>query len=117
MEQQSFELQPLRIQAGWKVEYNNFTAYDISLNNKNEMFSYLVEDLLQLSFHKEDSSVRLIIDLGWYPSGDANGSYKLFMVKDSNWSVPLETFESKLKSEVIYKIEHWVCYDFFSKYL
>ncbi len=117
MEQQPFELQPLRIQAGWKVEYNSFTDYDIELHNRNEMFSYLVEDLLQLSFHKEDGSDSLIIDLGWYPSGDANGSYKLLMVKGSDWSAPLETFETKLKSEVVSKIEYWVCYGFFRKYL
>lgn len=24
-----YELQPLRIQAGWKIQYNNFTEYDI----------------------------------------------------------------------------------------
>ena len=117
MEQQPFELQPLRIQAGWKVEYNSFTDYDIELHNRNEMFSYLVEDLLQLSFHKEVSSVSLIIDLGWYPSGDTNGSYKLYLVKDSNWSAPLEIFETKSKSEVVSKIEYWVCYGFFCKYL
>lgn len=27
-----YELQPLRIQTGWKIENNNFTEYDIDIH-------------------------------------------------------------------------------------
>ena len=28
----TYELQPLRLQSGWKIEFNNFTEYDILKN-------------------------------------------------------------------------------------
>lgn len=106
-----YELQPLRIQAGWKIEYNNFTEYDVNIHGLNDLFE-LHEDLLQL--HNE--KVNLIIDLGWYPSYDINGKYLLLLVKDYKWDCPLEQVASKSKKEIIDCIEKWVCHDFFAKY-
>ncbi len=34
-----YELQPLRIQAGWKIEYNNFTEYDIDMHGESDFFA------------------------------------------------------------------------------
>ena len=106
-----YELQPLRIQAGWKIEYNNFTEYDIDIHGLNDLFE-LNEDLLQL--HNEKAN--LIIDLGWYPSHDINGEYLLLLVKDEKWNHPLERITSKSKKEITDCIEKWVCHDFFAKY-
>ena len=117
MERQIFELQPLRIHSGWKVEFNDFTEYDLSVDDKSLAHTYLIEDLLQLSFTHKDNSTILLIDLGWYPDGDTDGSYKLYMIKDYNWDAPLEAFETKQKAEIISRIEYWVCYGFFNKYL
>lgn len=35
-----YELQPLRIQAGWKVEYNNFSEYDIDEHGESEKVAW-----------------------------------------------------------------------------
>lgn len=109
----SFELQPLRIPAGWSVKYNMFSEYD--LDKDGAEYSYeLCEDLLQLE------NQNLLIDLGWYPQGDIEGSYQLYLIdKTNNFSFdsPLKVFKSKSKQEIIYRIEYWTNYDFFSKYL
>lgn len=109
----SFKLQPLRISSGWKVVYNTFSEYEP--DKDSEDYSYeLSEDLLQLE------NQNLCLDLGWYPEGDINGSYKLCLV-DTNVDLPFETplvcFNSKSKKEIISMIECWTDYDFVSKYL
>lgn len=108
-----FELQPLRIQAGWRIEINNFTEYDIEKDGEKYSFE-LCEDLLQLSFNEE---VNIIIDLGWYPSGDINGNYILQFIKDYNWDFPLEELITRSKKEVISCLEKWTCHGFYHKYL
>ena len=108
-----FELQPLRISTGWFVSYNTFSEYDPDIDGED--YSYeLCEDMLQLKNNN------LLIDLGWYPSGNMKGNYKLFLVdttKKTPWETPLEVFCSKSKKEIIHMIEYWTNYDFFSKYL
>ena len=109
----SFELQPLRISTGWKVAYNMFWEYDPDTDGTDYAHE-LCEDLLQLSNNN------LLLDLGWYPHGDIEGSYKLYLVdvtKESPFESPLEVFVSKSKQEVIKRIEYWTNYGFFSKYL
>lgn len=109
----TFELQPLRIPAGWKITYNMFSEYDPEKDSSE--YSYeLCEDLLQLE------NQNLLIDLGWYPEGDIEGSYKLYLVdttKDYPFNSPLELFKSKSKQEIIDRLEYWTNYNFFSKYL
>ena len=106
-----YELQPLRVQAGWKIEFNNFTEYDIDIHGEKDSFE-LHEDLLRLSNEKAN----LIIDLGWYPSYDISGNYLLLLVRDCKWDCPLEEVSSKSKKEIIACIEKWVCHGFFAKY-
>lgn len=106
-----YELQPLRIQAGWKIEYNNFTEYDIDIHGSNDLFE-LNEDLLRLYSEKAN----LVIDLGWYPCHDIDGKYMLSLVKDYKWDCPLVQITSKSKKEIIACIEKWVCHDFFAQY-
>lgn len=108
----SYKLQPLRLQTGWKIEFNNFTEYDINIHSKEHSFE-LCEDLLQI--YNEKSG--LIIDLGWYPSGDEFGSYKLFLIKNFNWDSPLEEVVTRSKNDVINYIEKWSDYGFYEKYL
>lgn len=106
-----YELQPLRLQAGWKIEYNNFTEYDRDIHGESDI-SELNEDLLRLCNEKHN----LIIDLGWYPNCDENGNYILMLVKDYKWDCPLEYVSVKSKKEIVSYIEKWVCYAFFAKY-
>lgn len=51
-----YELQPLRIQTGWKIEYNNFTEYDIGIHGPNDVFE-LNENLLRL--HNENANLMI----------------------------------------------------------
>ena len=106
---EQFEIQPLRLLAGWTVEFNGF--YQCDPNNCSNFDAYFTEDLLQLS----NSRFNLVIDLGWY--GDINGTYKLFLVKNCNWEKPLEVVSTRNPAVIIEKIELWSNYYFFQKYL
>lgn len=108
-----FELQPLRIQGGWKVEYNNFTEFDIEIHGTDNVWQFLGEDLLRLSLNDK----AIIIDLGWYYDGEDDGRYILEMVKDYNWECPLEILETKSKKDIIAHIEKWVCHGYYSRYI
>lgn len=110
--QMYYELQPLRIQAGWRIEYNNFTEYDMDIHGVDDLFE-LHEDLLRLRHINR----KLIIDLGWYPSYEIDGSYLLMFVKNFDWDNPLEQISTRSKKEIIACIEKWVCRGFFEKYL
>lgn len=106
-----YELQPLRLQAGWKIEFNDFTEYDMAVHGKHDSFE-LHEDLLQLMNEKAN----LVIDLGWYPSYDVNGNYLLLFIKGYDWDSPLEKVITKSKNEIIACIEKWVDAGFWKKY-
>lgn len=108
-----YELQPLRIQAGWSIELNNFSEYDMSVHGEEDYYE-LNEDLLQLKY----TGANIIIDLGYYPAHSCDeGNYILYLVKDCDWEKPLEKVMTRDKKEVIKTIEKWVCYDFIQKYL
>ena len=105
-----YELQPLRVKRGWRIEWNNFKEYDIGVHSKDDRYE-LHEDLLQLFNEKAN----LIIDLGWYPSHDENGNYILLLIKNYDWDSPLEKIVSKSKGEIVEYIEKWVDWDFWRK--
>lgn len=106
-----YELQPLRIQTGWSVAFNDFTEYDPGRDGEGDV-SCLHEDLLQL----RHGGTGLVIDLGWYPSGDRNGRYVLLLVRGRDWDEPLERAESRSKGEIIGLIEHWMSEAFWGRY-
>ena len=106
-----YELQQLRIQSGWKIEFNNFTEYDLSIHGKYDCYE-LNEDLLQLVNEKAN----LIIDLGWYPNFDESGEYILLLIKNHRWDSPLKEMVSKSKKEIIDYIEKWVDFGFWEQY-
>ena len=108
----NYDLQPLRIPAGWYVSYNMFSEYDPEKDGE-EYCGELCEDLLQLE-HDD-----ILIDLGWYPHGDIGGSYKLYMVdktRERPFEQPLEVFSSRSKEKIVYTLEYWT-YGHYSKYL
>ena len=62
----------------------------------------------------------LLIDLGWYPHGDLEGSYKLYMVNitfEAPFQHPLEVFSSRSKTEILEKLEYWTNSGFYQKYI
>ena len=54
---------------------------DIDLSNQ---IYFLKEDMLQVEYPKT-----LLLDVGWYPSFDINGSFQIRAIKDNNWDTPL----------------------------
>lgn len=46
---------------------------------------HLREDLLQVSYY----GGLYILDVGWYPSMDADGEFQLLVVREGNWSKPV----------------------------
>lgn len=65
-----------------KIVYNEF---NISLNVEfDKQTDKLLEDLLQIKYDND-----IIIDVGWYPEYDANGSFSIQVIKDYNWDEPI----------------------------
>jgi len=99
----TIKLQPLRIPSSWEIEYNSFSELDPENIRKEDKRTWVnfTEDLLQTK-HKR---YNVLIDLGWYPEADPEGCFGIDVIKDMDWENPLETFESRSKSEVVDKIE------------
>ncbi len=72
-------LQPLRVPAGWLVEYNN-GLWEIDPDPARipeaERWVIFKEDMLQMHHAKANRT----LDLGWQPEGDlARGKYRLVL--------------------------------------
>lgn len=101
-------LQRLRIPSGWKVTYNNFCEIEPPLNASadDDMWLFFTEDLLQIV--KEKKKKEFLIDLGWIPEAEPEGSFYLQVIENSNWEKPLEEFKSKDQKLIIEKIEYYL---------
>ncbi len=107
-------LQPLRIPAGWHADYNEF--FDVEPDHTAEAFSgswlYFKEDMLQLT-HPE---WRLLLDLGWYPEFQPEGSFLLQLIQlmddveqmPEAWWHPLATYRSLSRHTIVAMIEAWL---------
>ncbi|WZO97049.1 hypothetical protein EP7_004066 [Isosphaeraceae bacterium EP7] len=70
------------------------------------------EDLLQLS-HERNS---VLLDLGWYPDGDPNGTFRLLAIRRcpndeemrASWANPLRMLERCSKAEIVQAVEDWL---------
>ena len=74
---------PLRIPAGWTICQNHFLEIEpeeASLENGRLDFPFY-EDML----HLRNADLRMVLDLGWYPDGDPNGTYRLCLIQ---WDAP-----------------------------
>lgn len=83
----------------WRVTYDNF-SWLLEDNNFQENKDFLGEDILQIEhLHKS-----CIIDIGWYPSFDTSGEFKILLIKNKNWSSPLLEYSTTDLGEIIKKI-------------
>lgn len=100
-----FELTPSQIQRGWSIIYNEFSMSTDDINEDE-----LLEDLLQLQ------NKNIMIDVGWYPEGDINGSYKIYLTDkelENPFDSPLKYLSTSSVKEVLETIEFWTnddCY-------
>ncbi len=75
-------LHPLEIPGGWMVAKNHFYNINPDEVRKGDRLGFpFIEDILQLS----NDSLRMTLDLGWYPDGDPNGSFRLSLIQ---WDAP-----------------------------
>lgn len=83
----------------WRVTYDNF-SWLLEDNNFQENKDFLGEDILQIEhLHKF-----CIIDIGWYPSFDTSGEFKILLIKNKNWHSPLLEYSTTDLGEIIKKI-------------
>lgn len=66
-----------------KVVYDDFDI-NSELPLSEQIYS-LKEDLFQLNYND-----KYIIDIGWYPEFDVNGTFSIVLIEDFNWQHPLE---------------------------
>lgn len=107
-------LQPLRIPTGWHVAYNQFFDVDpdLSVEAYSGVWWDFKEDMLQLTH----SHYRVLVDLGWYPEHQPEGSFKLVLIQLTDdkedmpeaWSHPIATYRSQSRQTIVATIEAWL---------
>lgn len=71
----------LKLKAGI-LSYDDLFHWFTDKTSVDKHISWLDEDLAQITFPNND----YIIDIGWYPSRDAAGSFAVIVVKNNDWS-------------------------------
>lgn len=110
-------LQPLKIPAGWSVEWNLLTDIDPT---ENSIHQFTGSSLLLIN-----SPTRLkAIDVSWRPEGDINGFYQLQVIcllpnfnsktntieYEGIWETPELEFSTKNRLELVDKLNHLLFY-------
>lgn len=116
-------LQPLRIPAGWHIEFNKLICTEPqTIDKDDERWFDFTEDIAYIYTvrqRKKDHKIqtqKLGIDLGWYPDCNPNGKFCLQAVLNDDWENPLQKFFSKSTKEVIKRWEKWLFCDFYGFY-
>ncbi len=105
-------LQPLRIEAGWLVKYNQLYEVDPILGFEDYFEGSSLLMLVNVSRLK-------IIDVEWRPERDLNGKYKLVVLNfvenfnpksnvfdhDLDWENPYLSFSTASRLELVQKLE------------
>ena len=105
-------LQPLRIEATWQVDYNQLYEVDPKIGLEDYF------DGSSLLMLKNNSRLKLI-DVEWRPERDLNGEFQVKVLNfvenfnsktnefdnDVNWEIPFLTFATKSRLELVKKLE------------
>ncbi|WP_330454931.1 MULTISPECIES: hypothetical protein [unclassified Streptomyces] len=91
------KLMPLRVPAGWAILFNTFVEFPPhEPPTPAEIEAFRGEDILSAQRiiytddgWKVDMSAH-VIDLGWYPGGDADGRYRLCLARDGWNDIPVQ---------------------------
>lgn len=110
------QLQPLRIPSGWTIMFNKLEDLEVETLSEEDTawLTVFVEDIMYLykknkrKRKKQIEEQTISIDLGWYPDGDVNGSFRLIALLNHNWDEPLLEFSSRNKDEIVQTLEHWL---------
>ena len=65
------------------VTHWDFADLDVS-RKPREQYNELKEDMAQVSYGEG-----LLLDIGWYPSFDADGAFRVVLVRDGVWDAPI----------------------------
>ncbi|BAZ36598.1 hypothetical protein NIES4101_25170 (plasmid) [Calothrix sp. NIES-4101] len=98
-------LQPLRIPAGWLIQYNN-GLYEIDPNPElipeADRWWVFKEDMLQI----RHSLRNRLLDVGWYPEGNLEeGHYRLVMYEGDFTGELLHEFQTSDRMVLVAEIE------------
>ena len=90
--------QEIDFPADCEIDTHEFYDYEPEISFRAEdSLHYLNENLLECSFPEE----HLEIDLGWYGDAVSNtGEFKIQIIKDANWEVPVNVIYSKSAEEI-----------------
>jgi hypothetical protein len=100
----------------WTVTLSKL--YDLSPDTAEEVIglpdgvtiwdTHFVEDL----FQAEDSTSNHLLDIGWYPGGEADGHFRLVLItKDAgeseyNWRQPVFQYETRSVDQLVTKLKN-----------
>lgn len=100
-------LQPLRIPSGWKINYNDLREIEPSSALERHWY-FFREDLFQA---KSTGSRTIVVDLGWYPSGNLfEGAFTLVCMEPDFLGIELETFTRRSLFEIVVELERMLLY-------
>jgi hypothetical protein len=94
------------------MRWNAFLEIDPPREGKDLRSRYFGEDLLQI--HGKISPI--LLDLGWYPSGDMKGQYRLIAIRQyvatdemvASWDQPLKVLSTRSREEIVHAIDEWL---------
>jgi len=66
-----------------KIVYWDLAALDVDLSPRSQP-NELKEDLAQISYGD-----KVVLDIGWYPSFDAEGQFRVLVTVDQDWESPI----------------------------
>lgn len=94
-------LQPLAPPAPWRVTSHSLRALEPgTLAVSDEWWGWFTEDLLQLAH-----PAGVTLDVGWFPDGDPTGTFRLTVVRGTDWAHPLHTSETRSLSGLLAEID------------
>ncbi|MCI8409191.1 MAG: hypothetical protein HFJ09_07990 [Lachnospiraceae bacterium] len=109
-------LTAISVAPNWEILWNKL--YDLDpdkIEEYNDAWLYVfVEDmiLMQTSYtYKRNKKLikhTLVMDLGWYPEGDKNGTYHLYAILDDDWNSPILECKTRSIQEVVETMEMWM---------
>jgi hypothetical protein len=96
-------LQPLRIPAGWTVEYNN-GLFEVDPTERTVQWWWLFKSDMLMLRHPERNR---LLDLGWRPEGDfEDGAYRLRLYEGDCAGAELHAWEGRDRVALVREIEH-----------
>ena len=71
---------------------------------EDPLWCFLTEALLQLREVRRG----VLLDVGWYPDSNPEGSFRAVLIRNQDWDHPLRTYRTRALSELVQQIEEWL---------